>query len=208
MTAFHLPTLFGPARLERPQADAGFLHGQRKGQREFCPVVDLNFLNGERQGLSHRGQEVETGAVILARIQAQDAIPRAVIESRVLNAFLAGDVHLRHIDLHTFAGVLFAEEDWVAGASRLGSPDRGIAKIPTNPADRRDGHPKVMDSVEPDARPHGPKLQVVASLLDEPHGLFGQPAGPLATHRRCQVRTGLRSKPNRRAAPLNPYSSA
>jgi len=49
------------------EADASFLHHQRKGQREFCPVVDLNFLNGERQSLSHRGQEVETGAVILFR---------------------------------------------------------------------------------------------------------------------------------------------
>ncbi len=32
------------------------------------------------------------------------------------------------------------------------------------------------------------------------------PAGPVATHRQCQVLTMLRSNPNRRAAPLNPYS--
>jgi len=39
MTAFHLPVLFGPAGLDVPQADTGFLHGQRKSQGEFRPIV-------------------------------------------------------------------------------------------------------------------------------------------------------------------------
>lgn len=67
ITSLHFAVLFRPPRSNMAEADASFLHHQRKGQREFCPVVDLNFLNGERQSLSHRGQEVETGAVILFR---------------------------------------------------------------------------------------------------------------------------------------------
>ena len=70
MTAFDFAVLFGPTRLDVPQADTGFVHGQGKGQREFRPLVNLNLANGKREGLSHGGQEVETGAVILTRIEA------------------------------------------------------------------------------------------------------------------------------------------
>ncbi len=106
MTPFHLPVLFGPARFDVPKTDTGFLHGQSKGKGEFGPIVDLNLANGKREGVSHRSQEVETGAVILARIQAQDAIARAVIQGRVLKTFLAGDFHFLDINLHTVAQLL------------------------------------------------------------------------------------------------------
>ena len=74
MTAFDFAVLFGPTRLDVPQADTGFVHGQGKGQgkgqREFRPLVNLNLANGKREDVSHGGQEVETGAVILTRIEA------------------------------------------------------------------------------------------------------------------------------------------
>ena len=69
MTPFDFAVLFGPTRFDVPQADTGFLHGQRKGQGEFRPIVDLNLANGKREDVSHGGQEVETGAVILTRIE-------------------------------------------------------------------------------------------------------------------------------------------
>ena len=40
MTAFDFAVLFGPTRFDVPQADTGFLHGQRKGKGEFRPIVD------------------------------------------------------------------------------------------------------------------------------------------------------------------------
>jgi hypothetical protein len=46
----------------------------------------------------------------------------------------------------------------------------------------------MMHPVEPDARPHRPKLQVAAGLLDEPHGLFGQPSAAL--HRMARHQSG------------------
>lgn len=90
------------------------MHGQGKGEQEFRPVVDLNFLKGKWEGLPHRSQEVETGTVRLVRIQTQDALTGTVIEGRVLKAFLAGALHFLDIELHTLAGLLFAEEDQVA----------------------------------------------------------------------------------------------
>jgi hypothetical protein len=113
MTAFDLPILFRPTWFDVPQADPGFLYGESKGEREFGAIVDLDFPNGEGQRLSYRGQEVETSAVILARVEPQDAIARAVIQRRVLKTFLASDFHLLHIDLHTVTRVFFTEEDRV-----------------------------------------------------------------------------------------------
>ncbi len=110
MTAFDLLNLFGPTWSDVPRADPGFLYGER----EFGAIVDLNFPNGEGQRLSYRGQQVETGAVILARVEPQDAIARAFIQSRVLDTVLANDVHLLHIDPHTVARVFFSEEGRVA----------------------------------------------------------------------------------------------
>lgn len=101
MTAFNIPVLFGSARFDIPQADPGFLHGEW----EFAAVVDLDFPDEEGQSLSHRGQEIDTGAMVLARIEPQDAIARAVIQGRVLKTFLASDAYFLDIDLHTIAGV-------------------------------------------------------------------------------------------------------
>ena len=75
------------------------------GEWEFAAVVDLDFPNGEGQSLSHRGQEIDTGAMVLARIEPQDTIARAVIQGRVLKTFLASDPYFLGIDLHTIAGV-------------------------------------------------------------------------------------------------------
>jgi hypothetical protein len=49
MTAFHLPILFGPARLDMPETDASCLHGEGKGQWEFCAIVHLYLANGKRE---------------------------------------------------------------------------------------------------------------------------------------------------------------
>lgn len=70
MTAFHLPTLFRSTRLNMPQADAGPLHRQGKGQREFCAIVHFYFANGKREHLPDGSQKLKTGAVILPGIQA------------------------------------------------------------------------------------------------------------------------------------------
>lgn len=70
MTAFHLAVLFGPARRDMSQADTDFLRGQGKGQREFCAVINLYLTNGKREHLPDGGQKLETGAVILAGIEA------------------------------------------------------------------------------------------------------------------------------------------
>jgi len=114
VTAFDLSILFRPTRFDVPQANPGFLYGEREGEGELGAVVDLDFANGERQGVSHRGQEVETGAVILARVEPQDTIARAVIDGGVLKTFLAGDLHFLDIDLHTVTGVFFTEKPRVA----------------------------------------------------------------------------------------------
>ena len=135
MTAFHLPILFGPPRLDMPETDASFLHGEGEGQREFCAIVHLYLANGKREHLTDRGQKLETGAVIFAGIEAQDPIPGTVIEGRVLKIFLAGDFHLLDIDLHTLAGVLFAEENGVAWTTRIGAPNGRIAEVPADPAE-------------------------------------------------------------------------
>jgi len=52
------------------QADTDFLRGQGKGQREFCAVINLYLTNGKREHLPDGGQKLETGAVILAGIEA------------------------------------------------------------------------------------------------------------------------------------------
>jgi len=162
-----------------PETDASFLHGEGEGQREFCAIVHLYLANGKREHLTDRGQKLETGAVIFAGIEAQDPIPGTVIEGRVLKIFLAGDFHLLDIDLHTLAGVLFAEENGVAWTTRIGAPNGRIAEVPADPADGGGRDANVMHPVQPEPGPHRPKVQLAAGLLDEAYGLLGQPSTAL-----------------------------
>ena len=92
--------------------------GEGKGERELGAVVHLDFSNGKREHLPDRGQEVETGAVILAGIEAQDPIARAVIQGGILRTFLPRHLHLLHIDLDTLTRLFLAEEDRRPGAPR------------------------------------------------------------------------------------------
>lgn len=174
MTPFNVSVLFWSPRLNRPQANPGFLHGEGNGEREFGAVVDLDVPNGEPQRLAHRGQEVQTGAVVFAWIQPQDTIARAVIQGRVLKPVLTGDLPFFDVDLHTVAGVLLAEEDRLACMSWPRPSDGRIAEISANPTDGCRSDPNAMHAIQPDPGPHRPKLQVAAGLFNQSDRLLGQ----------------------------------
>ena len=179
MTPFHFPVLFRASRGNVAEADASLLHRQGKGKREFCAIINLNFANGKREHLPNRGQKLKTGAMILAGIEAQDAIPRAVIEGRILKTFLPRHFHFFNINLHTITWLVLTEEQRLSRASRAGAPDWRMAEIPADPADCCGRDADAMHPIQPEPGPHRPKLQLAAGLLNESDGLLGQPSAAL-----------------------------
>lgn len=89
----------------------------------------------------------------------------------------------------------------------------GDSEVTADPANHRGRHADAMDAVEPDARPHGPKLQIATGLLDELHSLIGQPSAALQRMARYQASrsTGHSAPmpdPNRLAVQSEPSGSA
>lgn len=175
---FDFAILFGPTRLDIAEPNASFPHCEGEGERELRAVVNLEFANGERSRLAHGGEELQAGPVILARIKAEDSIPGAVIEGRVLEAFLSSDLDLLDIHLDAVAGTFLAKERQLAGAALGGAPDRGIAERFANATNGRGGHADPVHAFQPDPRADRPELEVAACVFNQVHRRLRETPAP------------------------------
>jgi hypothetical protein len=105
MAVLDLPVLLGPSGLDIAMPDARRLEGAHDRERKFHPVVALELPNRERHRRLHLAEEIEAGVLILSRIEAAPAQPRAIVQYRVQVDRFASKLHDLDVDLHRFAGV-------------------------------------------------------------------------------------------------------
>src|SRR5215813_7929078 len=106
MTTLDLSVLLGAPRLYVAMLDARFLHGQREPEREFRTVVRLEFPDGEGQVRAQLAQEGQARGLVAAPVEAQDSIPGAVVDRRVLIASTLRGLDDFDIDLDGVARIL------------------------------------------------------------------------------------------------------
>ena len=102
-----------------------------------------------------------------APIEPQDAKPRAVIERGVLKRPAPGDFDELHVDLDTFARLVFFEQLHLAGHPFRGTPQPRQPQIAEDPLDRAHCHAHLVHPAQPQLRARRPISQISTRLADE-----------------------------------------
>ena len=79
-----LPILLRAPRPDVAVPDPGLLDREHEVEGEVLPAVGLDFPDGKRQDPAELGEEVDAGAGVEPRGEAQDAVSRAIVARGVL----------------------------------------------------------------------------------------------------------------------------
>lgn len=110
MTAFDFAVLFRAPRFDIAQSHPRLLDGERKGEREFGAIVDLQFPDGKRESGPKGAEEGVAGPLIFLGVEAEDSVAGTVINGGVVETLGAGHFDFFDIHLHTVPRSLAAEE--------------------------------------------------------------------------------------------------
>lgn len=170
MTAFDLAVLFRTSRLNVTQLYPRLLDGERKGEREFGAVVDLEFPDRKRECGLEGGEERMAGPLILLGVEAEDPVAGAVIDGGVLEVLSASHADFFDIDLHAVSRSLAAEECQLPWTPLGLAAEWWVAAPVADAANRGGGDPDPMHAFQPDSGTDCPILEVAAGVLNQRDG--------------------------------------
>jgi hypothetical protein len=142
MTPFDFAVLLGTPRLGVPEPHPRLLDGERKGEREFGAIVDLQFPDGKRECGPKGAEEGVAGLVIFLAIETEDPVAGAVIDGGVLETLGASHSHFFDVHLHTVSRPLATEEHQLPRTACGFAAERRVAE-PVADAANRGGAPEI-----------------------------------------------------------------